>query len=143
MKPANSKRFTIAVMPGDGIGIEITPPAVALVKEAAHQCDVDLDFVEIPAGAQHYLDTGDGFPEDHFQAAAKADAIYLAAMGLPEIRYPDGTEVGPQHDLRKRLNLYAGVRPCHTLPNLPLPCELGGTSVTTEIADAIGLKLTA
>ena len=115
------RTYNIAVLPGDGIGTEITPPAIELVKEAAHQCGVTLNFEVLAAGAQHYLDTGEGFPEENFEVAAKADAIYLAAMGLPDIRYPDGTEVGPQHDLRKRLNLYAGVRPCRTMPNLPLP----------------------
>ena len=115
------KTFNIAVLPGDGIGVEITPPALELVQEAALQFGISLNFQLIDAGAQYYLDTGDGFPEENFQDAARADAIYLAAMGLPDIRYPDGTEVGPQHDLRKRLNLYAGVRPCKTVPNLPLP----------------------
>ena len=115
------KSFNIAVLPGDGIGTEITPPAVELVKEAARQCCVSLNFEILEAGAQLYLDTGEGFPEENFEYAANADAIYLAAMGLPAIRYPDGTEVGPQHDLRRRLNLYAGVRPCRTMPNLPLP----------------------
>ena len=114
-------RLKVAAMPGDGIGKEITAPSVELVKEAAHQCGVELEFFDVEAGAQYFLDTGDGFPEEHFEQAASADAIYLAAMGLPDIRYPDGTEVGPQHDLRKRLNLYAGVRPCRTMPNLPLP----------------------
>ncbi|MCL6416505.1 isocitrate/isopropylmalate family dehydrogenase [Aestuariirhabdus sp. Z084] len=115
------KVFKIAVMPGDGIGNEVTPPALELVKESARQHGIELNCVEVPAGAQHFLDTGDGFPEDHFEEAANADAIYLGAMGLPDIRHPDGTEVGPQHDLRKRLNLYAGIRPCRTMPKLPLP----------------------
>jgi 3-isopropylmalate dehydrogenase len=115
------KLFTIAVMPGDGIGTEVTPPAVELIKEAARQQGVDLRFQHIDAGAQYYADTGDAFPEDHYNEAIKADAILLSAMGHPDIRYPDGTEIGPQHDLRKRLNLYAGVRPCRTLPGLPLP----------------------
>ncbi|MEF1310131.1 isocitrate/isopropylmalate family dehydrogenase [Vibrio mytili] len=115
------KKYTIAVMPGDGIGVEVTPPAVALVKEAAHQFGVELDFQHIDAGAQHYANTGIAFPEENFQFAEQADAIFLSAMGLPDIRYPDGTEIGPQHDLRRRLHLYAGVRPCRTLPGLPLP----------------------
>ena len=115
------KKFNIAVMPGDGIGLEVTPPALGLVKEAAHQFGIKLEFQHIDAGAQYYAETGDAFPEEHFQQAEKADAILLSAMGRPDIRYPDGTEIGPQHDLRKRLNLYAGVRPCRTLPGLPLP----------------------
>ena len=42
-------------------------------------------------------------------------------MGWPEIRYPDGTEIAPQLDLRVRLELYAGVRPARAIPGIPLP----------------------
>lgn len=117
------KKFNIAVMPGDGIGNEITTPSVELVMQVAKQFGVELNNEIIEAGAELYSKTGDAFPEENFQQASKADAIYLCAMGLPSVRYPDGTEIGPQHDLRKRLRLYAGVRPCITLPNLPLPLK--------------------
>ena len=117
----SNEKFDIAVLPGDGIGLEITDPSVQLVKEAARQCGVTLGFETLEAGAGLYAKTGIAFPEDNFARAAAADAIYLCAMGLPDVRYPDGTEVGPQHDLRKRLNLYAGVRPCKALPGIPLP----------------------
>jgi 3-isopropylmalate dehydrogenase len=116
-----SASFRIAVLPGDGIGKEITDPSVQLVKEAAHQFGITLDFETLEAGAELYEKTGVAFPEENFQRAATSDAIYLCAMGLPNVRYPDGTEVGPQHDLRKRLALYAGVRPCKTMPGIPLP----------------------
>lgn len=115
------KKFKIAVMPGDGIGNEITDPSVKIITEAAKACGVELDNVLIEAGAELYARTGDAFPEENFKEAASADAIFLCAMGLPSIRYPDGTEIGPQHDLRKRLKLYAGVRPCITMPNMPSP----------------------
>ena len=108
-------------MPGDGIGTEITKPSFDIVAEVARQFGVNLDYTEVEAGAELYSRTGDAFPEENFERAAQADAIYLAAMGLPNVRYPDGTEIGPQHDLRKRLGLYAGVRPCITMPSLPLP----------------------
>ncbi len=115
------KKFDIAVMPGDGIGNEITKPSFDIVAEVAQSFDIELEYTEVEAGAELYDRTGDAFPEENFEKAANADAIYLAAMGLPNIRYPDGTEIGPQHDLRKRLELYAGVRPCITMPSLPLP----------------------
>lgn len=115
--------FKIAVMPGDGIGNEITTPSVNLVTQVAKQFGVNLHNEVIEAGAELYRRTGDAFPEENFQQASEADAIYLCAMGLPSVRYPDGTEIGPQHDLRKRLELYAGVRPCITQPNLPLPLK--------------------
>ena len=113
--------FDIAVLPGDGIGKEITAPSVRLVREAAAGFGLDLNVQTLDAGAELYARTGTAFPEENFVQAAKADAIYLCAMGLPDVRYPDGTEVGPQHDLRKRLQLYAGIRPCRTMPGIPLP----------------------
>lgn len=115
------RRFDIVAMPGDGIGCEITKPSFDLVATAAREHGIDLAYTEVEAGAALYRRTGESLPEEHFQRAAAADAIYLAAMGLPDVRYPDGTEIGPQHDLRKRLVLYAGVRPCITMPGLPLP----------------------
>ena len=117
------KKFKIAVMPGDGIGTEITIPSLNLIQQVGKSFGVQLDEEIVEAGANLYLRTGDAFPEENFQQAASADAIYLCAMGLPDVRYPDGTEIGPQHDLRKRLKLYAGVRPCITQPNLPLPLK--------------------
>jgi 3-isopropylmalate dehydrogenase len=117
------KSFKIAVMPGDGIGKEITNPSLKLITNTAEQFGVKLNNVTVDAGAELYLKTGDAFPEENFDEAASADAIYLCAMGLPDVRYPDGTEIGPQHTLRKRLKLYAGVRPCITMPNIPLPLK--------------------
>lgn len=116
-------KFKIAVMEGDGIGKEITKPSLYLITQAAKSIGVNIDPVFIEAGAELYRRTGEDFPEENFQEAASADGIYLAAMGLPDVRYPDGTEIGPQHELRKRLTLYAGVRPCITMPGLPLPLK--------------------
>jgi 3-isopropylmalate dehydrogenase len=55
------------------------------------------------------------------RAAKEADAILFGAMGLPTVRYADGTEILPQLDFRERLNLYAGVRPLRMLPGVPMP----------------------
>jgi 3-isopropylmalate dehydrogenase len=52
-------------------------------------------------------------------AARAADAILLGACGLPDVRYPDGTEVVPQIELRSLLDLYAGIRPIRGLPGIP------------------------
>jgi len=114
-------KFNIAVLPGDGIGQEIMTPTLAILDEVGKRVGIELSYDIIDAGAQYYKETGDAFPESHFIRAKNADAILLGAMGHPDIRYPDGTEIGPQHDLRKRLGLYAGIRPCKTIPSLPLP----------------------
>lgn len=110
--PANAKQFSIAVFNGDGIGPEIMGPTIKLLESLQNERnDYHLAFESVPAGAQHYADTGVAFPEDAMLAAKKADAILLSAMGLPSVRYKDGTEISPQLDLRNELDLFAGVRP--------------------------------
>jgi 3-isopropylmalate dehydrogenase len=114
-----SRLLKICVLPGDGIGVEVIDAALPIVEKAAK--GFALDFQHYPAGAQHYRETGEALPEPSFAAAKAADAILFGAMGWPEIRYPDGTEIAPQLDLRVRLELYAGVRPCRAIPGIPLP----------------------
>jgi 3-isopropylmalate dehydrogenase len=112
--------FRIAVLPGDGIGIEVMAPCLAVLNEAARRTGgFSLASAEHPAGAFAYRDTGEALPKGTMDAARAADAILLGAMGWPDIRYPDGTEIAPQLDLRFELELYAGVRPVRTLPSLP------------------------
>jgi 3-isopropylmalate dehydrogenase len=55
------------------------------------------------------------------RAAASADAILLGAMGHPDVRYPNGTEVVPQIDLRDHFQLYAGLRPIRALAGVQTP----------------------
>ncbi len=129
--------FTIAVLPGDGIGPEVTPPCLALLDRVLGRVAagaVELHFEELPAGAGCYRDTGVSLPDHTLARASAADAILLAAMGLPDIRYPDGTEISPQIELRMALNLYAGVRPIRTLPGL-------GSVLADPRAGAIDLVL--
>lgn len=107
-----TRSFQIAVFEGDGIGPEIMVPTVAILRalSAAHEA-YTFDFRALPAGAAHYAKTGEGLPTQALEYASQADAILLSAMGLPDVRYPDGTEISPQIDLRKAFNLFAGVRP--------------------------------
>jgi 3-isopropylmalate dehydrogenase len=111
--------FDICVLPGDGIGVEVMEATIPVLEKV--QQGFSLDVRSYPAGAHHYQKTGEALPETTFAAARKADAILFGAMGWPEIRYPDGTEIAPQLDLRVRLELYAGVRPARAIPGIPLP----------------------
>ncbi len=116
---------SIAVFHGDGIGPEIMAPALAILKRLADRTDAyDLNFQDAPAGATHYAQTGDALPAQSIEIAKKADAILLSAMGLPDIRYADGTEISPQIDLRKELTLFAGVRPVTVRRGQPTPLKI-------------------
>ena len=107
-----TRTFEIAQFDGDGIGPEIMTPTVDILKTLSESSNsYRLSFTPTPAGAGLYARTGDAFPESSLLAARKADAILLSAMGLPDVRYPDGTEIAPQIDMRKKMGLFAGVRP--------------------------------
>ena len=111
--------FDICVLPGDGIGVEVIEATLPILEKLQRDAGFTLSFARHPAGALHYKATGTALPEPTFEAAKRADAILFGAMGWPEIRYPDGTEIAPQLDLRFRLELYAGVRPARAVPGVP------------------------
>ena len=114
------KEFEIAVFPGDGIGAEVVMPTLELLDSLGRETgSYQLRFETMPAGAAHYQKTGVALPDECMSQASAADAILLGAMGLPGVRYADGTEIAPQLDLRFALGLYAGVRPVKILPGLP------------------------
>jgi len=118
----NTNEFRIAVLAGDGIGPEITPPCIGLIEQVqALVGGFVCRFEALEAGAALYRREGTALPDETLKKAGAADAILLAAMGLPDIRYPDGREIAPQLDIREVLQLYAGVRPVRTFPGLPIP----------------------
>ncbi|MBL8661491.1 MAG: isocitrate/isopropylmalate dehydrogenase family protein [Candidatus Odyssella sp.] len=117
MQPSST--FRIAVFPGDGIGSEVMPPCLALLDRASRAVGgFALHYDIAPAGAGCYRDTGEALPASSMALARKADAILLGAMGLPDVRQADGTEIAPQLDLRFELGLYAGVRPVLSIPGI-------------------------
>ncbi len=111
--------FNICVLPGDGIGIEVTEACLKVLDAATARIGgFKLALDQHPAGAMCYRDTGVALPKPSLDAARSADAILLGAMGWPEIRYADGTEISPQIDLRIEFGLYAGVRPVKTMSGM-------------------------
>jgi 3-isopropylmalate dehydrogenase len=116
------REFRIAVFPGDGIGREVMAPCLTLLEMLVSRSNgFRLRFETYEAGAELYRRTGVALPDAALQGAEAADAILLGAMGLPDVRYPDGTEVAPHLDFRQRFGLYAGVRPIRVLPGAPTP----------------------
>ena len=116
------RSFHIVVLPGDGIGVEIMDACLALLDRLTPKVGgFRLAFERHPAGATHYRETGVALPESTSKACERCDAILFGSMGLPDVRYPDGTEIAPQLDLRRDLDLYAGVRPIRAIPGVPLP----------------------
>jgi 3-isopropylmalate dehydrogenase len=114
--------FHIAVLPGDGIGHEVTAPALDILRRIeATTPSLKFRFSEAPAGAEEYKATGKSMSEKTIKLCGDADAILLGACGLPSVRYPDNTEIMPQVELRFIYDLYAGVRPARLIPGVPSP----------------------
>lgn len=104
--------FEIAVLPGDGIGPDVTAEALRVLEAVERKLDgVAFHCTEHPCGAGEYLRNGDPLPKATLEACRAAHATLLGAMGLPGVRWPSGTEMTPQIDLRDEMDLYAGARP--------------------------------
>lgn len=113
-------QVTVAVFKGDGIGVDVTDAALSVVDAARLRVGgftIKYDYLD--AGAAYFRDTGRDIAPGAEGAAGTADAIFLGAIGLPDIRYPDGTEISPHLRFREKFHLYAGVRPVKAYPHAP------------------------
>jgi 3-isopropylmalate dehydrogenase len=115
--------FTIAVLPGDGIGVDVIAEAVKVLRAVERHAGgaFHLALRDFDCGAVCYQRTGSDLPPATLDVCRAADAILLGAMGHPDIRKPDGTELTPQVTLRVIFDLYAGVRPCRLYPGVRSP----------------------
>jgi 3-isopropylmalate dehydrogenase len=117
----------IAVLPGDGIGPEVTRAAIDVLQAAESSCEgLDLSFEEFAVGAGAYLAHGNPLPDEVFERLPEFDAILLGAMGIPGVRWPSGVEMTPQIDIRERLDLYCGVRPIYLFHPQDSPLKAPG-----------------
>src|ERR1700758_3536084 len=104
---------TIVLLPGDGIGPEVTRAAAAILRESAHEFNHQFQFAEFPIGGTAIDDAGTPLPNETLDACRKADAVFLGAVGGPKW---DGLPVGKRPesgllDLRKGLEVFVNVRP--------------------------------
>src|SRR3954463_5251811 len=116
--------YRIAVLPGDGIGPEVTDATLLVLNEVlARIPGLSLEHISYEAGAGLYRKTGETLPKRVLDECLSADAVLLAAIGLPDVRKPDGTEVQPDMmvGLRRALGVYAGVRPVKLYPGVKSP----------------------
>ena len=135
--------FEIAVLPGDGIGVDVTREAVKVLQALETNLDgVKFAFHEYSVGAGEYLRHGDPLPADALDVCGRADAVLLGAMGLPNVRWPDGKEMTPQLDLREKFQLYCGLRPIRLYHERDTPLKrygsVGFPSTESELAANTG-----
>ncbi|MEM7753614.1 MAG: isocitrate/isopropylmalate family dehydrogenase [Pseudomonadota bacterium] len=112
--------LSIALIKGDGIGVDVADATVAIVDAALSKVGAaPFHWEGIHAGAGHFAETGHDIEPGGEERAGALDAIFLGAIGLPSIRHTDGTEIAPHLRLRERFGLYAGLRPVKAYPNAP------------------------
>lgn len=124
-------KLKIAVLPGDGIGPEISHVGVEVMKAIADRYGHDFKFEYGLAGAAAIRKVGNPFPEDTFQLCVESDAVLFSAVGDPEFDNNPAAKVRPEQGLlamRKKLGLFANIRPIQTFPGLvdksPLKADL-------------------
>jgi 3-isopropylmalate dehydrogenase len=111
---------TIVLLPGDGIGPEVTRAAAAILRESAREFNHEFEFVEFAIGGAAIDTTGAPLPNETLDACRKADAVFLGAVGGPKW---DALPVGKRPEsgllgLRKGMGLFVNVRPVRLIEPL-------------------------
>lgn len=123
--------FRIAVLPGDGIGPEISVQGVDVMSAICRKFGHEVEYRYGLCGADAIDKTGDPFPEDTYKLCLWADAVLFSAVGDPKYDNNPHSKVRPEQGLlamRKKLGLYANIRPVETFKCLvhksPLKAEI-------------------
>lgn len=103
--------YEITVIPGDGIGPEVVDSALAVLAQAQRQYGFDLSYTTHDFSADLYRRTGRKITAKDMDEIGKTDAVLFGAMGLPDVRGPEGLELGAQVEMRAHYKLFASLRP--------------------------------
>src|SRR3954467_8566566 len=110
----------VAVIAGDGIGKEVIPAGIQVLKKAAAMCGAQVEFVEFPWGCDFYVSNGRMMDADAYDRLADFDAIYLGAIGDP--RVPDHISVWQLIlPIRQRFDQYVNLRPMRLIAGAKTP----------------------
>lgn len=116
------KSYNIALMPGDGTGPEVLREGVKVLDVAAAKHDIKLSYSEYDFGGERYLKTGDTLPDSGLEELRKHDAIFLGAIGHPDVK-PGILEVEILLKARFALDQYINLRPVKLYPNVETPLK--------------------
>ena len=121
----------IAVLPGDGIGPEISRQGVRVLSAVCQKFGHQVEYEYGICGAAAIDEVGDPFPKETFQLCQRCDAVLFSAVGDPRFDHDPTAKVRPEQGLlamRKQLGLFANIRPVQTFEGLihksPLKEEL-------------------
>jgi tartrate dehydrogenase/decarboxylase / D-malate dehydrogenase len=123
------KTYSIALIPGDGIGKDVTEAAWQVLQAAAKRGGFALDGTSFPWSCAYYLETGAMMPPDGIEILRKFDAICLGAIGWPA-EVPDSVSLhGLLLPIRKGFTQYANIRPHRLLPGVEGPLRSEGFDI--------------
>lgn len=120
---------SIALIPGDGIGVDVTKAAMRVADAAAARFGFALKTTEFPWSCDYYLKTGEMMPADGIAQLRPFDAIYLGAVGWPKT-VPDSVSLhGLLLPIRKAFRQYANIRPHRLLKGVEGPLKAEGFDI--------------
>ena len=119
------KNYKIAVIPGDGTGPEVIKEGVKVLEAASAKFGFKLDLTHYDIGGDRYLKTGETCPASVIQELRKYDAIYLGAIGHPDVK-PGILEKGILLTIRFELDQYINLRPVKLFPGVDCPLKNKG-----------------
>ncbi|KAF6824178.1 tartrate dehydrogenase [Colletotrichum musicola] len=112
----------IAVIPGDGIGMEVMPWGVRCLEAAAKVFGISLEFESFHfASCDYYKKHGEMMPADWKEKLLKFDAIYFGAVGMPSLVADDVSLWGSLLKFRREFDQYINLRPCRLMPGVRSP----------------------
>lgn len=119
------KEYSIAVIPGDGTGPEVVTEGIKILQTIAGTCDFKLNFRHYDVGGEHYKATGEILPDHILDAMSESDAIYLGAIGHPDVK-PGILEKGILLKLRFHFDQYINLRPIKLYEGVETPIKNKG-----------------
>ena len=81
-----TKKYEIAVIPGDGTGPEVVQEGIKVLNAAAEKCGFNLNYKYFNLGGEHYKDTGEILSDGILESLKLFNAIYLGAIGHPDVK---------------------------------------------------------
>ena len=116
-------KYQIEVIPGDGIGPEITQAAIAVLDECEARYGLNFSYRFHDFSADLYRRTGRKITAEDMNEIGKSHAVLFGAMGLPDVRGPEGLELGAQVEMRAHYELTASLRPVRRFPGIETPVK--------------------
>ncbi|MCO5723692.1 3-isopropylmalate dehydrogenase [Robiginitalea marina] len=126
-------KLKIALLPGDGIGPEVTAQAVSCLQAVEETFGHEFIFASASVGAVAIAETGDPLPEDTLALCKRSDAVLFGAIGDPKFDNNPDSKVRPEQGLlklRKELGLFSNIRPVKVFPTL-----IGNSPLRREIVE--------